>query len=272
VVIASSTRITITGSITAMGGNGGFYCDTISAGVGSGGAIRLVAPQLAGTGSLLARGGYPGHGFTLGRIKLEAFTFTFSGSTTPLAFMSLTPGPVTASSNPALINLPTLTISSIGGIAVPGTPRGSYVTADVSLPQGTPNSVNVTLNAANIPLSTVFTVKLTPQGVPPTTISSTPSTGSFPASTGIAVVSFPPGQVSVLTAFKSFILPTTVSTLFPMIDGEPIGRILVAANSDEPSSLTLITKSGKEIPVNQLSAVDQLLISKGWEAISNAKE
>lgn len=62
IVIASSTKITVTGSVTATGGNGGAVTGGTSfqGGGGSGGAIRLVAPQVTGTGSLLAQGGLQG--------------------------------------------------------------------------------------------------------------------------------------------------------------------------------------------------------------------
>src|SRR6266540_825432 len=55
IVIASSSKISVTGSITANGGaggnpNSGGNCTS----GGSGGAIRLVAPEVSGTGSLQA--------------------------------------------------------------------------------------------------------------------------------------------------------------------------------------------------------------------------
>jgi hypothetical protein len=56
IVIASSTRITLNGSINANGGSGAtsFAGSGFNAGAGSGGAVRLVAPQLAGTGQVVA--------------------------------------------------------------------------------------------------------------------------------------------------------------------------------------------------------------------------
>jgi hypothetical protein len=256
--MASSTRIVVTGAIRASGGNGGSLsfggCGTY-AGNGSGGAIRLVASEITGAGTLQAVGV---QNFCLGgetrngRIRLEAFTLGFTGTSTPPASVSAAPGPVTAISSPALINLPTLRISAVGGVAAPANPSGSYTTADVSLPQGTTNPVPVTLTASSIPVGTIFTVKLIPQAGDPTTGNSGPSTGTFASSTATANVTFPSGQVSVLNASASFTLPAQVAGLFPLIDGEPVERVMVAAGYGEPSTVTLITRSGKEVPAEQV--------------------
>ena len=56
----------------------------------------------------------------------------------------------------------------------------------------------------------------------------------------------------MLNAFGSFILPTQVASLFPLIDGEPVERVMVAATYGEPSTVTLITKSGKALPADHV--------------------
>lgn len=255
-LIASSTRIAVEGAITANGANGGsqFNLTARTAGGGSGGAIRLVAPQITGAGTLLARSGnfgFVGQG-GFGQIRLEAFTVGFSGTSNPTLLAVLTPGPVTAASNPALINVPMLRISAVGGVTAPATPAGTYVTTDVALPQGTTNPVPVTLTATNIPVGTVFTVKLIPQFAPPTTLPTTPSTGTFAGSTATTSVTFPAGLVSVLTAFGSFTLPAQVAALFPLIDGESVDQVLVAATYGGPSIVTLISRSGKAVRAEQV--------------------
>ncbi len=249
IVVASSTKITVTGSITANGGKGHITCNFDGAGGGSGGAIRLVASQIGGNGTLQATGGLGRCGLLagVGRIRLEALTLGFSGAINPSASISVSPGPVTAAGNPALINLPSLTFSAIGGVTGPANPSGSYATADVSLPQGTTNPVTVTLTAANTPVGTVFSVRLIPQFGTPTTINSSASTGTFTSSTATASVTFPSGQVSILNAYASFTLPAQVAALYPLIDGEPVERVIIAANYGEASTVTLITKSGKEM-------------------------
>jgi hypothetical protein len=274
IVVASTTKITVTGSILANGGNAGV--DPISsscpffASSGSGGAIRLVAPQITATGSLSAQlgGGGCGTGSTTGRIRLEAVAFGTVASTTPTASFSNTLGPITAASTPALINLPTLTISSVGAVASPATPGGSYTTADVSLPVGTTNPVPVTVTVTNTPLNTTFTVKLIPQFANPSTATCANTSGTFTISNCTANVTFPSGITSVLNAFASF---TLTASLFPLIDGEPVDQVLVAATYGEPSTTTVITKSGKEVRVDTLSPEVQLAFAKGLEAMQLAQ-
>lgn len=259
IVVASSTRISITGSVTANGGSvvPDFGCGDpppqFAAGGGSGGAIRLVAPQVTGSGSLLASGGGMCFALTagLGRIRIESLTPGFTGFADPTPSFSAAPGPVTVASNPALSNLPTLMISSVGGAAAPTVPTGSYATADVSLPQGASNPIPVILSASNIPVGTSFTVKIIPQSGDATSFGTAPSSGSFANSTATANVNLPLGQVSVLNAFASFTLPQ-LTGLFPLIDGEPVERVLVAANYGEPSTVTLITRSGKTVPAERV--------------------
>lgn len=277
ILISSSTQIVISGSITANGGVGGkntiwqiagcgggscYYDYSNTGGSGSGGAIRLVAPTISGTGSLQAVGGGPS-GYTLygsdantsgkpGMIRLEAFSQSFTGSSSPVPYTSLTPGPSGTGSNPALANLPALTFASIGAVPAPSVPGGSYSSADVNLPQGTTNPVPVTLAASNIPVGTVFTVRLIPQFASSTSYSTSASTGTFSSSTASVPVTFPSGQISVLNAYASFTLPVQVAALYPLIDGEPVDRVMVAANYGQASEVTFFTKSGKEMKADRL--------------------
>jgi len=267
-VLASSTKITVTGAITANGGNGSGDAGACVfpgwerlSGPGSGGALRLVAPELAGAGTLEAKSGFYLCAFGLepfgvGRVRLEALALGFTGTVTPSASVSPAPGPVTAASSPALINLPTLRMSTVGGLATPGTPGGSYTTPDVLLASGTPNPVTVTLTATAIPLGTTFAVTVLPPSGNGTTTLSGPSTGTFASSTATAQVTVPDGQVSVLNAVASFTLPQ-FARLFPLIDDEPVDRILVAATYGAPSTVTLITKSGREVRPEQLPLAEQ---------------
>lgn len=264
IVLASSTKITVTGSITANGGFAITCAGVPIAGLGSGGAIRLVAPQVTGGGTIQALGA-AGSCISAGngRIRLEAFTLTFSGTTSPTASTSPTPGPVTAASNPALTNAPTLSIGSVGGIAMPSVPTGSYTTADVSLPGGTANPVPVTVTATNTPVGSIFTVKVTPPSGSATTFTSSVSTGTFAVSTATATVNLPAGAVSVLNVFATV---TLTAALRPECDGEEIERVMVAAGLGEPSSITLVTISGREVPLERLATADQLKLAAAFDA------
>ncbi|MEW6246475.1 MAG: hypothetical protein AB1555_07180 [Nitrospirota bacterium] len=245
IVIASSTKITVTGMITANGGGGATSAagTSFNAGGGSGGAIRLVAPQVTGAGQLQATGG-PGTPTGVpagsGRIRIESATGTFTGISNPTASVSTTLGPVTPASTPPLVNLPTLTITSVGSIAAPVTPTGAYTVADMSLPQGTTNPVPVLLTASGLPFPTPFTIKVIPQLSGPTTV-----TGTLTGSTATALVTLPIGEVTQLVAFASFTVPTQSAALWPLIDGEPVEQVLIAAAFGEPATVTFRTRSGK---------------------------
>ena len=275
-VLASTTKITIgsTGLITARGGDHytfGLTFMSVNDGVGSGGAIRLVAPQITNQGTLVAAGGRGGsQGFQFGgdgRIRAEALVFGPFAATTPATSTANVLGPVTAASTPALINLPTLAFTSVGGVAPPAAPTGSFTTADVTLPGTTINPVSVILTATNTPAPTTYTIKLLPQFASPVS-QTVNSSGSLALSTATANVNFPNGVISGLQAFAGF---TLTASLAPIIDGEPIEQVLLAAGYGEPSSLTLVTKSGKEIPASQLSQDDQLKVARAVEAMRNAE-
>ncbi len=277
ILIGSDTKIAVTGTITANGGEGGsaLTLTVLTAGGGSGGAIRLVAPEVTGAGTLSAKGGNPGVGVGgPGLIRLESNPqgLSITGTIVPsnlTPIISFPPGPVTAASNPALINLPTLKISSVGGLAIPTDPAGTFTSADLTLPDGTTNPVPVTVTATNTPVPTTFTIKLIPQFADTTTFTAVSSTqtGTFASSTASANVIFPSGFVSVLNAFAEFDLPIQIAALFPPIDGEPVDYIMVAATYGGPSTLSLITRSGKELRVDQLPLKERHAVAQGLAAL-----
>ncbi len=210
IVIGSSTKITLTGTIFARGGDGG-PPGIIYAGGGSGGAIRLVSPEIAGTGTLnvlYGQGGTPQP--TVGRARLEAFRMNFAGSiypSTSILTVTTTCGPITSNSVPALANLPTLRISAIAGVNTPAATGGTYSTADLTLPGGTTNPVNITVTGTNIPVGSTFQLKQIPQFAAAAVPLTATSTGTFATSTATFSVTLPVGQVSVLNAWSDFTLP-----------------------------------------------------------------
>ncbi|HJU05019.1 MAG TPA: hypothetical protein VJ692_07670 [Nitrospiraceae bacterium] len=214
-LLASTTQITVTstGIIQSNGGSGyRSYCDYRSAGAGSGGAIRLVAPSITNQGTIQALGGPNGCSAVYvggpGRIRLEAYSMPFIAATNPVASIVTSPGPVTAASTPALTNLPTVRISAIGGVSSPATPAGTYATVDVTLPPGTTSPVPVTITATNTPPGTIFSVQVIPQfAAAPTVVSTAPSTGTCANSTATANLTLPAAQVAVLNAYSTFTLP-----------------------------------------------------------------
>jgi len=285
ILFASSTRITVNGAIRANGGAGGVNLNSacsVQAGSGSGGAVRLVAPTIDGGGQVQAlRGVYngPNCGMPLasdGRIRIEAFTLSgFSGTVAPTPSVANAPGPVSPAGNPALANVPTLQFASIGSPPqpIPTTQSASYSTPDVTLPLGTANPVPVVLNATNTPVGppTVITVRLIPQGVASSVnVVGTNHTGTFASSSATADLTLPNG-VTVLQAHAAMTLTGQTASLFPLIDGEPVERVMVAAAPGEPSTLSLVTKSGKERRLDELPVEDQLRVARAWEAMRETR-
>ncbi len=171
IVIASTTQIVISsgGQILANGGQGlRFACSYQSGGGGSGGAIRLVAPSISNQGLIQALGSTVG-----------------------------CPGP-------ALTSLPTLKITTVGGISVPASPTGAYATPDVFLPPGTTNPITVTLTATNTPPGTIFRIQVMPQFAPVVApVNTAPSTGTCTSSTASATVTVPVAQVASIKAYSA---------------------------------------------------------------------
>ena len=282
ILIASSTRITLAGTsstIRANGGNAGGFCNSTASSAGSGGAIRLVAPQIQGIGQLRAIGGSPcsGTGGTPGgdgRIRLEASSLAgFTGSAIPTPSISTVPGAVSAVGDPVLVNVPTLAIASIGGQSLPPTMTASYFVPDITLPLATTNPVPVALTATNTPVGapTAMAVRLIPQSGSWTDVPVTSHTGTFASSTASADVTFPVGRVSVVQAIASFTLTGQTASLFPLIDGEPVERVMVAASPGEPSTVSLVSKSGKEVRLDQLRAEDRIKVALAWETLRGAR-
>jgi hypothetical protein len=275
VLIASSTRINVgSGStIRANGGNGpGGGCSTASSAPGSGGAIRLVAPVILGAGQLRAIGGAVCAGGTAGgdgRIRLEAPAMDFTGSAIPIPSISLAAGPVSPVGDPVLANVPTLAIASIGGQPLPPAPAASYFVPDITLPLATTNPVPVAVAATNTPVGspTEITVRLIPQSGTPTNVPAVNHAGTFASSSASADVTFLVGGVSVVQAIAAFTLTGQTASLFPNIDGEPVERVMVAASPGEASTLSLVTKSGREVRVDRLRAEEQQQVARAWQIL-----
>lgn len=240
ILIASSTSITLaSGSIISVrGGNNTIYASGGGYG-GSGGAIRLIANTISGSGTLRAEGGASG---SRGFIRAEAFNLnSFTAQGVPAAILGL-PNPV------QIANAPQLRIVSVAGITAPTNPVGSLSgAADITLPATQPNPVQVVLEAMNLPSNLSANIKLTPStGVSTTTSSSsfTP-TANAGISSATASVSLPLG-ITLITA--TAVVDLGLAKLEPMfIDGEKIDRVEITAVFGGESQTTYITSTGKKI-------------------------
>jgi hypothetical protein len=181
--ISSSTQIIVTGTIDANGGSAGQTGGSIAGcwgGPGAGGTIHLVAPTISGIGTLEAcAGNYPGRYDAApcnGLIRFGTNTNNFTGSASPNPV-------VTALYLPppnATLPVPSLSITSVNGNAVPAEAAGSYLSPDVTI--AATSAVNVILTGANIPLTAPVTLRVTAETGGDTTISCTSNQGSTTAS------------------------------------------------------------------------------------------
>ncbi len=97
-----------------------------------------------------------------------------------------------------------VSIVSVDGGAAPPAPQGSFdVPPDITLSPAVTNPVTVTLQASNVPVDTVIAVTVTPEGGSPTTVNSTPLSGTLASSTATASVTVPPGN-SIVSAAATF--------------------------------------------------------------------
>ena len=145
ILLASNTRIQVSGSILATGGSAGFCLNG-----GSGGAIRLVSMVVAGSGSLnVNEGGGSGHG----RIRIDSIDrtqvrFNFNNHPNSIGSNLLVFPPVQ----------PTLSLTEVAGTPIAeGTIPGT-----IFLPFGSTTNRTVKLRAKDFGRSVNVRVTLTP--------------------------------------------------------------------------------------------------------------
>jgi len=136
-------------------------------------------------------------------------------------------------------------------VAVPASPNGSLLAApDVVLPSGATSPVEVVLTASNIPLGTAILVTATPQSGARTTATSGGLTGTLASSTATAPsLALILSQTSTLTATATFPLVASAGEGPLYADGEEVTHMKIAAVLGGGSTLTYITRSGREVIV-----------------------
>jgi len=178
---------------------------------------------------------------------LEADTITRTAATTPLATSDV-PG------NIFLANVPTLTIARVAGVTAPANPTGS---ADITLPASTTNPVTVEFATVNVPVGNTVRLTVSPQNGSPTSVVSPAITGSTANGVASVPVNLPVGP-SVLQAQTTFTIVAAVGDLLRYYAGnEQVEQIELSAIFGGPSSVTLVTVSGKryEVPQALLAAL-----------------
>lgn len=250
-LIASSGAVTISGALLANGGASGISAGVGSGGAGgggSGGAIRIVASSLAGNGTISANGGsfgaatdfrLEGGAGAVGRIRLEAETFTRTAASTPAHTFG-------SPSSAFVAGLPTLRITSVAGVAAPANPTGN---ADITLPSTTPNPVTVEFATTGVPVGNTVSLRVTPAYGDAVTVVSPAVTGSTAAGTASVSATLPSGP-SVLSATTTYTIVTAMGEALSIYaQGETVEKVRLTTTMNGPTLATLITKSGKEFEV-----------------------
>lgn len=242
-LLVSSGMVQFTGSINASGGNGGVYrasgvgctngwTNGAGGGGGAGGAVRIVASSYVGGGSINVSGGTTdcnnnasaGGPGAVGRISIETLSNgTFNVGT-----------------------LPSISFTSIGGVAVPPNPVGIN---DVTLPSLLANPVPVSIAATSVPVGTVVKLVLSHPYGANITADSTPLAGTYQSSTATASIDIPVGS-TVLMASTTFSLTLAMGeSLSIYAKGEQVEKVRLSAAPGGATQATLITRSGKEYEV-----------------------
>ncbi len=249
------------GSITANGGGGAngeslySYCVNNGdyrgggGGGGAGGGIRLIANTIAGNGSITATSGSGGRGICVnggggssGRIRLEASNVLRTTATNPPFSMEYPYAVVPQ-------NMPTLAITSVGGVNVPAVTKGSFGSPDVMLPYNTTNPVTVVVTGANIPVGTTVTVKAIP-AVGTSASASSALSGTDASSTASVQLNISNAYPSLITSSVTFQLAALgIGPIYA--EGERVDKIRVETVIGKGSTVIYITESGREIPIKQ---------------------
>jgi len=148
ILIAAAGKVAISGSINANGGNA-----DINGGRGSGGAVRILASEVFGSGSVSCVGGIAVGSGQLsrtgdGRIRIETLALARSVLTFPetIAVPPATPPIIWLPGN-----APKVRIVSVDGIASPADPTAPLISsADIAIENDGP--VNIVLETRNFPI------------------------------------------------------------------------------------------------------------------------
>lgn len=267
ILIASSGTLSVTGSILANGGAPVSAGSILSArgtlgGGGSGGAIRLIATTVSGNGVISAIGGISaGEYFTnatdgtygvcssyangsqnggLGRIRIEAENLARTALSSP-------PWVGGAPSLVFVPGLPTLTIDSIGGVAVPAQPTGS---GDVALPTGFTNPVTVTFVTTGVTVGSSIKLTVIPaQGLAYSAVSS-PTIGTTTSATASVPVNLQSGPNTLQASVTYTVVASLGDAMSVYAQGERVEKVTLASTlGSKENKVTLTTVSGKEYVV-----------------------
>ncbi len=198
--IVSTSQISVTGIIDARGGNSGGVSNssgTCNGGNGAGGAVNLIAPTIAGNGTIYVYSGSPtpygGNANGIIRFNVTNFSnqMTLQGGsyTNGVSSGTFFIGPLYNVPANASLALPLLKITQINGANVPYPPTGSYLNPDIQINANT--AVTVSIAANNVPVGTVPTLRVTAETAADQSITCTALAGTAASSTSTCSATFP---------------------------------------------------------------------------------
>lgn len=164
ILVACAGALTVSGSITANGGQGTYdtYNGSLTGASGSGGGIRLLASTLAGNGVVQAIGGTGRNAGGLGRVRIERVVNEGNPQVTPdPSVVALADGSTPVLWPPA--DAPTVRIVSIGGAAVPDDPRASFGAAGADTTIAQASTTDVVVETTNVEEAAQVFVRVTPR-------------------------------------------------------------------------------------------------------------
>lgn len=184
-VIASSTSITVTGTIDARGGAAQQFCNVTSGG-GAGGSIELTANSIGGGGSALASGGFAccGSQGGNGSIRFESVQLPVRINT-DIPASQAAPGALFQPNVPVSIQ-----VVNVGGVQVANPALGRFQNPDVVI--NTNAAVTVTIQTTGIPPGTILNLNVYSEDGSAQTVQTTPLQGTLQSATATASVTFPP--------------------------------------------------------------------------------
>lgn len=248
-MLVASGPVELTGGINAAGGAAGninngncYYPSRDSGGAGgggAGGAVRLLTPAFSGGGSINVSGG--AGGCRSGGTSLDGYNAGGHGGVGRSSVEIVTGGTFNLSV------IPTLAITSVGGVAVPPNPSGA---GDVTLPGELPNPADITISASGIPVGTVVKLTLHQPYADKVTANASALAGTLQASTSAGSINIPSGS-SVLMASTTYALSVAMGDALKIYaGGERVEKVSLATVMGGEMRVTLITVSGKEFDVS----------------------
>jgi len=195
ILLASNVSISLSGNILCAGGDGGLDIAGGRGGNsgygGAGGAVRIMSPDVSGTGTINARPGYSWWATgENGWVRIEALQDNFTGSTESSRVRRVTLVPEAPHILLPGVG-PRARMVRIDGVDLPDSPTGSFEVPDVVVDASDP--VLFEVEAHNIPLGTQLEILLWNETEYVISFQTSGLTGTFESSTATATHTIPSG-------------------------------------------------------------------------------